>query len=528
MTQIEPLEILSLYADKDEKFLRELLKSLKSSLAYLENKGLVSFWDKSKIVPGADTVRIFDNHLQSARVVLLLISADFIASDLAFSEKMLELLKRKRAGKTHVIPILYRLTFWNNTPFGELEPLPPNNKFVSSWPDKDEALFSIAEGVGQVVHNLLGLSQSGLTGTGSVSATPAETPIDEEDKSMPYQPFTHGYALFVGVGNDLPVTVDDATALHKLFTDPARAGYPAGQAALLTSTDAKREYILDALDRLIGQVKNDPEATAIVYFSGHGIKISRSEQEFEYFLIPYGYDRERLNATAISSLEFTEKLRQIKARKLVVLLDCCHAGGIPAFKAPGIRVEKSAMYPDMLSLQEGRGRVIIASSNEDQSSLTGHPYSIFTTCLLDALGGKASGEKDGMARILDISRYLLDQVPLRSEQQQYPVISNIQNLDENFPICFYAGGTKGVPGAAPSQSNSTKLTTARIESLKRRQKQLQDRHNRLSEQIEELEPAIDREVNILVRRQYKHDLEQAQANLKQVETELDEVERQFQ
>ena len=152
--------------------------------------------------------------------------------------------------------------------------------------------------------------------------------------------FTHGYALLIGVGNDLPMTVKDATVLHDLLINPARAGYPTTQAILLTENETRRENILAAFDHLIQQVDDDPEATVIVYFSGHGGVIRAPDQVSEYFLVPYDYDPNHYKSTTISDREFTTKIEAIKARKLVVVLDCCHAGGIPLLKDPGTAFEE--------------------------------------------------------------------------------------------------------------------------------------------------------------------------------------------
>ena len=135
------------------------------------------------------------------------------------------------------------------------------------------------------------------------------------------QLFTHGYAVIIGVGADLPVTVDDATAVADLLRDPTRCAYPPEQVQLLVSQQATRTHILAALDKLATQTKNDPDATAVVYFSGHGIKTP------DFHLMPFGYDLRNLDSTTITGRLFTEKLRAIQTSKLLVLLDCCHAGG---------------------------------------------------------------------------------------------------------------------------------------------------------------------------------------------------------
>ncbi len=40
------------------------------------------------------------------------------------------------------------------------------------------------------------------------------------------QTFRRGYAVVVGVGAELPVTIDDATAIANLLSDSSRCAYP--------------------------------------------------------------------------------------------------------------------------------------------------------------------------------------------------------------------------------------------------------------------------------------------------------------
>jgi len=61
----------------------------------------------------------------------------------------------------------------------------------------------------------------------------------------------------------------DATALRDVLVDSSRAAYPPAQVTL-TETAATRQEILAAFDRAIAQVNQNPEATVVVYYSGHG------------------------------------------------------------------------------------------------------------------------------------------------------------------------------------------------------------------------------------------------------------------
>jgi uncharacterized caspase-like protein len=250
--------------------------------------------------------------------------------------------------------------------------------------------------------------------------------------------FSQGHALVVGVGDDLPGTVDDAKALADILTTPGRCAYPSNQVELLTGEEATRERILHGLDSLAESTS--PESSAIVYFSGHGYRV-KSAMGTAYFLLPYGYDEEDLAKTCISGAEFTQKLRAITTQKLLVLLDCCRAGGIGEPKSPGLTFVKTPLPPEAESiLAEGQGRVIIASSREDERSYAGKPHSAFTVALLESLSGKEVDVKDGYVCVSDLVLHARETVPGRTGGKQHPTIKFHQA--DNFAVAYYAGGAK--------------------------------------------------------------------------------------
>jgi len=265
--------------------------------------------------------------------------------------------------------------------------------------------------------------------------------------------FSNGYAVLIGVGADLPITVKNTSALHDLLVNPYQAAYPRYQVQLLTETLATRESILDAFDRLIAQVNNNPDATVIIYFSGHAMHLRDVGKPEKYFLIPYGYDPNQLIETAISDTEFTIKITEIKARKLAVFLDCGLANGAASLKEPEERsIEISSVSSDLLMMTRTKGKgIVVASCQQNEMSHVGTQYSIFTECLIEALEGKAKTEarKDDFIYINDVVAYLLEQVPQRTSDRQHPVVNQISNLSDNFPLCYYAGGSKDIPGEAP-------------------------------------------------------------------------------
>ncbi len=257
--------------------------------------------------------------------------------------------------------------------------------------------------------------------------------------------FKSGHALILGAGADLPTTIDDAQGLAAILTDAGRCAYPPEQVQCLTGPAATRDAVLTALDLLAQRA--DAESTVVVYFSGHGYTVSTSMDDL-YFLMPFGYDVNQLKTTAIKGSEFAAKLRAIPAQKLLVLLDCCHAGGVGEAKTPGIEgLSKSPLPPEALELlQEGRGRVLIASSREDEQSFAGKPYSAFTLALIEALSGVGVAKKDGFVRVADLALHTREVVPGRTKNRQHPVL-HFEHAD-NFVLAYYAGGDtqpKGLP-----------------------------------------------------------------------------------
>ncbi|MDX6404593.1 MAG: hypothetical protein QOH70_2048 [Blastocatellia bacterium] len=251
-----------------------------------------------------------------------------------------------------------------------------------------------------------------------------------------------GHALVVGVGQDLPNTINDAKGIHEILTDESRCAYPAAQVQLCTGSQATRKQILDGLARLS---KLDADASVIVYFSGHGYQVNDGDgAEDGYYLMPYGYDTGRLNQTAVSGGELTGALRNIKAGRLLLLLDCCHAGGMANVKSPKASkraapsLTKAPMPAEVLQvLSEGKGRFIIASSKKDELSYAGKPYSAFTLALIEALCGKGTSQEDGYVYVADLAAYTIKMVPRLTRNRQNPT-QDFKETD-NFAVAYYAG-----------------------------------------------------------------------------------------
>ena len=263
---------------------------------------------------------------------------------------------------------------------------------------------------------------------------------------MTHIQFKQGHACVIGVGADLPTTVEDARGLARILKDPERCAYPEEQVHLLVGNAATRQNIIATLERLAETT--DVDSTVLVYFSGHGYQLTKPFKS--YFLMPYGHNAEDLSETAISGNELVELLREIPAKKLLLLLDCCHAGGLTDLS--GFQVEKAPLPPEAQRMfAKGGGRMMIGSSRPNEKSLAGQPYSAFTYALLKGLCGKGTSKEDGYVWATDLAMYASQVVPDLTGGKQHPVL-DIDKAD-NFVLAYYAAG-KPVPKGLPADLGS--------------------------------------------------------------------------
>jgi hypothetical protein len=93
--------------------------------------------------------------LESADLILLLISIDFINSRYCYDIELDRALDRQLNGEARVIPVIARSCMWQNTPFASLQALPTDGKAIATWADRDEALTVVAEGIRLAAERLM-------------------------------------------------------------------------------------------------------------------------------------------------------------------------------------------------------------------------------------------------------------------------------------------------------------------------------------------------------------------------------------
>ena len=140
------LRVFKSYSHVDE----DLRKELDKHLSVLRRQGTISTWDDRRIGPGEELHGEISAHLESADIILLLVSADFLASDYCYDVEMERAMERHKQGSARVIPVILRPCDWQKAPFGNLKACPNDGEPVVNHTTLDEGFLQVAQAVRQV------------------------------------------------------------------------------------------------------------------------------------------------------------------------------------------------------------------------------------------------------------------------------------------------------------------------------------------------------------------------------------------
>ena len=285
--------------------------------------------------------------------------------------------------------------------------------------------------------------------------------------------FSHGYALLIGVDQNsvpawaLPAVARDVAALRDVLMHPQRCAYQESHVKLISGPDATRSNILAGFDWLQSCLAQDADATAVIYYSGHGWRDEQGQSP-QYYFIPYDVRRDRLRSSALRADALAEAIDALQPPRLLVILDCCHAGGMgvkdlampytPAappldlFTPAGAHLAKTLDSGGVAQLRQGAGRAVLTSSTAAQPSYVSlkAQMSIFTYHLIEALTGSAQ-PREGAQEVLvsDLLSYVYRRVPTTARQEAGREQQPDGRLTGNFAVALLLGGKGVAAGAIP-------------------------------------------------------------------------------
>jgi HEAT repeat protein len=135
------------YSHKDA----DLRERLGTYLVPLKQQSKISEWHDRKIEPGANWNTEINAQLDSANLILLLVSADFLASEYCFGAEVERALVRLKRGEVKVVPVLLKPCLWEESRFSELQIIPRDAKAITSWSSVDEAFRDVAGEIRRLV-----------------------------------------------------------------------------------------------------------------------------------------------------------------------------------------------------------------------------------------------------------------------------------------------------------------------------------------------------------------------------------------
>ncbi len=149
--RLSPIDIFYSYDYEDELLRKELEKHLSS----LRSQRIITDWHDRGITAGMEWESTVNSHLDTADIILLLVSPDFMASDYRYSKEMQRAMQRGANGEARVVPILLRPVDWKGASFATLPVLPNNEKPVILWASRDDAFVNIVTGIRKIIQEIL-------------------------------------------------------------------------------------------------------------------------------------------------------------------------------------------------------------------------------------------------------------------------------------------------------------------------------------------------------------------------------------
>jgi uncharacterized caspase-like protein len=257
--------------------------------------------------------------------------------------------------------------------------------------------------------------------------------------ALPMQPHVVGarWAVIIGISQykdtriaPLRYAAADARSFHDWIVSPNGGRYAPSMVNMLLDAKATGANIKKALFEWLAQAIE--EDTVTIYFAGHGSPQSPDHPE-NLFLLPYDTQYDSVPTTGFPMWDIETALKRfIKARKVIVITDACHAGGVgQAFDVArragrGLNVVPMASSLNNLS-RISEGVCIISASDDNQMSQEGAQWGgghgVFTFHLLEGLKGMADYNKDNLVTLGELIPFLSEQIRRDTRNAQTPTVA---------------------------------------------------------------------------------------------------------
>jgi uncharacterized caspase-like protein len=228
----------------------------------------------------------------------------------------------------------------------------------------------------------------------------------------------------------LRYAASDARSFHDWLVSPQGGQYAPAMVRLLTDADATGANIKKALFEWLNQAI--AEDTVTIYFAGHGSPQSPDHPE-NLFLLPYDTQYDSVPTTGFPMWDIETALKRfIRAKKVIVITDACHAGGVGQEFDASRRAGRGLTVTPMSSTLQGLSKIsdgicIMSASDDNQFSQEGAQWGgghgVFTFHLLEGLKGKADYNKDGRVTLGELIPFLSENIRRETRNAQSPTVA---------------------------------------------------------------------------------------------------------
>jgi uncharacterized caspase-like protein len=269
------------------------------------------------------------------------------------------------------------------------------------------------------------------------AGTPVEKAFTAPQTAAAVASRAQHWAVVIGVSEyadskipSLRFAAADAKAVYDWLVDPSGGRYAPARVRLLLNREATATNIRDALFNWLRQAI--AEDAVLIYFAGHGSPDSPDSAQ-NLFLLPHDTRYDNVAATGFPMWDIETALKRfIPARRVVVIADACHSGGVGVSYDIARRAASGApANPISSGLQSlskvGDGIAVISASDERQLSAEGVQFGgghgVFTYFLIKGLKGAADYNRDGKVSLGELIPYLSENVRRETQSAQSPTVA---------------------------------------------------------------------------------------------------------
>jgi peptidoglycan/xylan/chitin deacetylase (PgdA/CDA1 family)/uncharacterized caspase-like protein len=232
--------------------------------------------------------------------------------------------------------------------------------------------------------------------------------------------YANSYAVVIGINDyqkwpKLQYAVQDAKAIRDTLVN--RFGFANERVFTLSNGEATRNNILALFHDKLADARLNKDDRIFVFFAGHGATRQLSSGRNLGYIIPVDSDPQQVSVDAIPMTDLQNIAESLNAKHVLFVMDACYSG-LGLTRGGG----NSAFLRDNARRM---GRQMLTAGGADQMVADGGPngHSIFSWTLLQALGGKADLNGDGLITATELAAYVAPAVA--SVSQQTPAFGSL-------------------------------------------------------------------------------------------------------